>query len=67
MNVSNLFGMASFLSNLKLVLTMVGISSLLSAITLLILTISYLKHKSRSALTQTSEDKVPQPDFSASV
>ena len=67
MNISNLFGMTSFLSNLKLVLTMVGISSLLSAITLLILTISHLKHKSRSALTQTSEDKVSQPDFPASV
>jgi hypothetical protein len=67
MNIGNLFGMTSFLSNLKLVLAMVGISSLLSAITLLILTISHLKQKSRSALTQTPEEKVSQPDFPTSV
>jgi hypothetical protein len=67
MNISNLFGMTTFMSNLKLVLTTVGISSLLSATTLLILTIFHLKHKSRSVLTQTSEDRVSQPDSPASV
>jgi hypothetical protein len=66
MNISNLFGMTSFLSNLTLVLIMVGISSLLSAITLLILTISHLKQKSRLTFNQTPEEKVSQPDFPAS-
>jgi hypothetical protein len=67
MNVSNLLCITSFLSSLNLVLIMVGISSLLSAVTLLILTISHLKHKSRSALPLKSHNKVAQPDFPASV
>ena len=67
MSINNLFGISSYLSNLKLILTLIGISSVLSSISLLILTISHLKQISKSTRTQNAKNKIPTPDFPATI
>jgi hypothetical protein len=62
MSVNNLFGFSTYLSNLKLVLTITAVSSLLSTISLLILALSHLRQKSGSACTKISKDKITPSD-----